>query len=249
MNLPSLIPLRPFDASYDGFHNDVLFARSALTMSLLFIAVSVILIVIIFGHREGRHRPRYRTGSGRRQTMLSLGVIGVIFLGFDGSLLVDGELNLERVLLKFPDPAEHPLEIEILAQQWAWNVRYAGRDGQFGTPDDVVTLNDLHMPVDRPVIVHLRSKDVVHSFYLPNFRVKQDVLPGAETRAWFRAKRTGTYEIGCAQHCGASHYKMHGLITVTAPGEFDAWLAAAVADADKRYDAEDADAHWGWPWM
>jgi cytochrome c oxidase subunit 2 len=94
----------------------------------------------------------------------------------------------------------------------------------------------------------MKAKDVVHSFYLPNFRVKQDVLPGVETRLWFQAKIAGAYEIGCAQHCGASHYRMRGILTAEPADAFDAWMRAAAADAARSYDPADVEAHWGWPW-
>jgi cytochrome c oxidase subunit 2 len=83
---------------------------------------------------------------------------------------------------------------------------------------------------------------------LPNFRVKQDAMPDVVTRMWFQAKTTGVFEIGCAQHCGANHYKMRGLLTVEDAAAFAGWLRAAQADANLRWDADDSDAHWGWPW-
>jgi cytochrome c oxidase subunit 2 len=243
-----LLPARPLDASLDGFRNDALFNITTVMVSVLFVIVCGILAWAILMHRDGRQRARYEHGIDRRHLWFTAIITTVVFFGVDGTLLVDSYLDLDQALWRFPRADEHPLEVEILAQQWAWNMRYAGPDGQFGTPDDIVTLDELHVPVGRAVLVHLRSKDVVHSFYLPNFRVKQDALPGAETRAWFQAKRTGVFEIGCAQHCGASHYKMRALLTVEAPDAFDAWLGRATADAAKRYDADDVEAHWGWPW-
>jgi cytochrome c oxidase subunit 2 len=199
-------------------------------------------------HRDGRHAASYERGIGNRHLAFTALITAVIFFGVDGTLLVDSYLDLDQVLWKFPSAEDHPLQIEILAQQWSWNIRYAGPDGEFNTPDDVVTLDELHVPIGRPVVVHMKSKDVVHSFYLPNFRVKQDVLPGAETRAWFAAKVPGRYELGCAQHCGVNHYKMRGIVTVESIDAFAAWLRAQSDVAGKRYDEDDVDAHWGWPW-
>jgi cytochrome c oxidase subunit 2 len=244
----ALLPLRPLDASFDGFRNDALFNVTTLMVSVLFVIISGILLWSIVMHRHGRHRASYERGIGRRHLVFTGVITAVIFFGVDGTLLVDSYLDLDQVLWKFPRADEHPLAIEVWAQQWAWNVRYAGADGKFGTPDDIVTLDDLHVPVGRPVVVHLKSKDVVHSFYLPNFRVKQDVVPGAETRAWFAAKLPGVYELGCAQHCGVSHYRMRGLVTVESAADFDAWSRAQSALALAKYDEDDVDAHWGWPW-
>jgi cytochrome c oxidase subunit 2 len=244
-----LIPLRPLDASIDGFRNDALFNVTTLMVSVLFVIVTGLLLWAVVMHRAGRNAARYEAGVGRRHLLFTAAITAVIFLGVDGTLLVDSYLDLDQVLWKFPRAEDHPLEIEILAQQWSWNIRYAGPDGVFGTPDDIVTLNELHVPIGRPVVVHLKSKDVVHSFYLPNFRVKQDVVPGLETRAWFAAKIPGTYELGCAQHCGVSHYRMRGLVTVESAADFDAWTRAQAALAAKKYDEDDAEAHWGWPWI
>jgi cytochrome c oxidase subunit 2 len=246
---PGLLPLRPLDASFEGYRNDALFNVTTVMVSVLFVIMCGILVWAILRHRDGRHRAHYEQGLGRRHLLFTGVITAILFFGIDGTLLYDSVVDLDQALWKFPRPEDHPLQIEVWAQQWAWNIRYAGPDGRFGTPDDIVTLNELHVPVGRPVLVHLKSKDVVPSFYLPNFRIKQDVLPGAETRLWFQAKLAGTYEIGCAQHCGVSHYKMRGLVTVEPPEAFDAWLGRAAADAARRYDPEDADAHWGWPWI
>lgn len=243
-----ILPARPLDASLDGFRNDALFNVTTVMVAVLFVIVCGILVWSILMHRHGRRRARYELGVDRRHLWFTAVITAVVFFGVDGTLLVDSYLDLDQALWRFPRPDEHPLEVEVLAQQWAWNFRYAGPDGKFGTPDDVVTLDELHVPVGRAVIVHLRSKDVVHSFYLPSFRVKQDALPGAETRAWFAAKLSGTFEIGCAQHCGASHYKMRALLVAEPAAAFDAWLDRAARTAVKAWDADDADAHWGWPW-
>ncbi|HEX6838034.1 MAG TPA: cytochrome c oxidase subunit II [Polyangia bacterium] len=243
-----LLPLRPLDASFDGFRNDALFNVTTVMVSVLFVIVSGILVWSILMHRQGRNTARYEHGIGRRHLVFTAVITAVIFFGVDGTLLVDSYLDLDQVLWKFPRAEEHPLEVEVWAQQWAWNIRYAGPDGKFGTPDDVVTLDELHVPVGRPVVVHLRSKDVVHSFWAPSFRIKQDAVPGIETRLWFAAKLLGHYELGCAQLCGVSHYKMRGLITVESAEAFDAWSRAQSERARDADDPDDTDAHWGWPW-
>ena len=248
MTLGLTLPLRPLDASLDGFRNDALFNVTTLMVSVLFVIVCGILLWSIVMHRDGRHQAHYERGIGRRHLVFTGLITAVIFVGVDGTLLVDSYLDLDQVLWNFPSAETHPLEVEVWAQQWAWNIRYAGAVGKFGTPDDVVTLNDLHVPLGRAVVVHLKSKDVVHSFYLPNFRIKQDALPGFETRVWFAAKIPGRYELGCAQHCGVSHYRMRGVVTVESVGAFDGWMRAAADVAVKKYDEDDLDAHWGWPW-
>ena len=138
-----------------------------------------------------------------------------------------------------PTTIPNALRVEVTARQWSWTFRTAGPDGRFATPDDVVTLNELHVPIGRPIYFKLRSKDVVHSLYLPNFRTKIDAIPGSTTRLWFQAQEAGRYEIGCAQHCGVSHYKMRGWLIAAPDDEYSGWLARAEIDSRLRYETRD----------
>ena len=90
--------------------------------------------------------------------------------------------------------------------------------------DDITTVNELHLPIDRPVIVYLSSKDVVHSFGLPQMRIKQDAIPGLVQPVWFTPTRMGQWEIACSQLCGLGHYRMRGFYTIEAQADYDAWL-------------------------
>lgn len=140
--------------------------------------------------------------------------------------------------------------VRVTAEQFAWNFHYPGKDGVFGPTaadridaynpvgldldhpdagDDLVTINQLHVPMGRRILLELGSKDVIHGFYLPYFRVKQDVLPGRLTPVWFEPTRMGTSEIGCAQLCGLGHYRMRGQITVQSEAEFAAWYEDELA--------------------
>ena len=134
--------------------------------------------------------------------------------------------------------------VQLVAEQFAWGFQYPGADGQFGArdpkqissgntigldandpngKDDYISLNELHVPIDKPTILYLTSKDVIHSFFVPEFRVKQDVVPGMRIPLWFQATAPGHYEIGCAQLCGLGHYRMKGEVIVDTPEEFEAW--------------------------
>lgn len=149
-------------------------------------------------------------------------------------------------------PAQTPdaIVIRVVAEQFAWNVHYPGADGQFGrtsvalvTPtnplgldrnspggkDDVVVLSVVHLPVGRPVIIQLSSKDVIHSFGVPAMRVKQDAIPGLFTPVWFTPTRTGEFEIACSQLCGLGHYRMRAVITVESDEAFRKFLADEAA--------------------
>ena len=128
-----------------------------------------------------------------------------------------------------PIPA-NPIEVEVLAEQFAWNIRYPGADGRFDTADDVSTINQMHLPLDQTVVVWLKSKDVIHSFFIPAFRLKQDAVPGRLGQVWLKATRPGQYEIACAELCGLGHYRMRGYITVESPEQFQSWLKETKAD-------------------
>jgi cytochrome c oxidase subunit 2 len=161
-------------------------------------------------------------------------------------------------------PDSESLVVRVTAEQFAWNVHYAGPDRVFGrtdiklldaqenplgldrsdpaAKDDVTTLNQLYLPVNTPIIVRLRSKDVIHSFGVPEFRVKQDAVPGLTIPVWWvptvttaeMRTRTGNpefqYEIACAQLCGLGHYRMRGFVTVQSAEEFQKWMDEKVKE-------------------
>lgn len=145
-------------------------------------------------------------------------------------------------------PAESDsLVVEMVAEQFAWGFQYAGPDGQFAkkdpkqisggntigidysdpaSGDDIITINELHVPLGKPTLLYMTAKDVIHSFFVPEFRVKQDVVPGMKSPLWFEPTKTGRFEIGCAQLCGLGHYRMKGEVVVYTPEEFEAWQKA-----------------------
>jgi cytochrome c oxidase subunit 2 len=149
----------------------------------------------------------------------------------------------------FADEPQNATIIQVTGEQFSWTFHYAGRDGQFGrtdvklitntnsigldkddpaAKDDIVSGNQMHVPVGKPVRVRLRSKDVIHSFFLPNFRIKQDAVPGMGIEVWFTPTTPGQYEIACAELCGLGHYRMRAFLTVE-PSEdaFNKWLDEA----------------------
>ena len=123
------------------------------------------------------------------------------------------------------------LAYNVVAKQFEWNVGYPGADGQLNTGDDFKVRNQLHIPVNRDVVIEAQAEDVIHSFFVPAFRVKQDVVPGMHMRIWFRATAPGQYELACAELCGLGHYKMRAFVTVHTQAEYDQWLAERAAQA------------------
>ncbi len=114
---------------------------------------------------------------------------------------------------------------EITGRQFNWDVRYPGPDGELHTLDDILRDDgNVHIPVGEEILFVIKSADVLHSFFLPNLRLKQDVVPGMEQGMWFKANETGEYDIVCAELCGWGHYKMKGRLTVQSRSDFDQWL-------------------------
>jgi cytochrome c oxidase subunit 2 len=119
----------------------------------------------------------------------------------------------------------------FVGKQFEWNATYPGADGQLGTGDDFSTRNQLHVPVDQPVVVRLGTEDVIHSFFVPSLRVKQDALPGKTINVWFEAMVPGRFEIACAELCGLGHYRMRAFITVHTADEYARWVQEQTAAA------------------
>jgi cytochrome c oxidase subunit 2 len=150
----------------------------------------------------------------------------------------------------FGDRPTNAVVIEVTGEQFLWNFHYPGVDGAFGptdaklisqdnslgldrsnpaAKDDIITVNQMHVPANRPVIVRIRSKDVIHSFFLPNFRVKQDAVPGMAIEMWFTPNKAGAYEIACAELCGNGHFRMRAFLTVDPSEEdYQSWLKSQI---------------------
>ena len=189
-----------------------------------------------FRHKEGV-KAHYEPESKRLETWLTVvTAIGV------AAMLAPG-LYVWAQFVSVPDDAT---DVEVIAQQWQWSFRLPGADGKLGTsdsrlisaenplgvnPDDpngqddvVVEAADLHLPMGKPVKMLLRSIDVLHDFYVPEFRAKMDMIPGSVTYFWFTPTRTGTFEVLCAELCGTGHGFMRGIVMVDTAEDYQAWL-------------------------
>jgi cytochrome c oxidase subunit 2 len=176
--------------------------------------------------------------------------IEVVVAGVEVVLLVFVAIPLwanSSDVTKIPKDA-NAMSIQVVAQQFDWNVRYPGKDGKFGKQDmtlvtetnlfgirpddedgkdDVQTATQIHVPVNKPIILYLTSKDVIHSFKVIALRVTQDAIPGMRIPTWFKATKEGTYQINCAQLCGNGHYAMsRGMLIVESQEAFDKWLTS-----------------------
>lgn len=238
----------PRDVSEHGHLVDWLVHFTLAAGAVIFVIVAAVLLVAFVRHRRGRVAD-YQPGS-KASVGLVLGFVGLVVLAVDGTLFVSTLRDMDHVFWNFAAAETQPdvVRIEVQAHQWAWQARYPGPDRRFNTPDDVLTVNDIRVPVGAPVLLQLASVDVIHSLFLPNFRVKQDAVPGTITKMTFEGRVPGEYEIACAQHCGPNHYKMRGVLTVLEPERFREWLRAAEADARRAHDPDDALLRWGWEW-
>jgi len=189
-----------------------------------------------FQFKEGRE-VEYEPENPRLEWWLTvLTSIGVVVMLAPG-------LVAWKQFITVPDNAT---EFEVLAQQWQWNFRLPGKDGILGKSDNrnvtdenpfgldindpngkddiLIEADDFHLPIGKPVKVLLRSLDVLHDFYVPQFRGKMDIIPGTVTYFWFTPTRTGTFDILCAELCGTGHHAMRGIVVVDSESDYQAWL-------------------------
>ncbi len=231
----------PTLASEHGAGIDRMLHYLFLTVGGLFVVGHLILGYFIW--RFGREGPvTYRLANPRVERRWSLVPVVLMTLIAEGGVFALG-LPVWAKFYGSAAPAD-AITVEVTAEQFAWNVRYPGEDGKFGRTDprlisldnpvgldkndpaardDIVLLNDLRLPVNRPARIRLRSKDTLHSFFLPNLRVKQDAVPGMTIEIWFVPTAVGTYEIACAELCGFGHFTMRGLLQVMRLEDFEKW--------------------------
>ncbi len=221
---------------------DTMIRITLIVTGVAFVAVNGALAYFAFKYRG---RPEARAAFIPDHPKLEKALIAITVLGI--VVLLAPGLFTYSSYIRSPREA---LSVEVLGEQWRWLFRYAGPDGELGRAapeflsaanpfgldptdpkgqDDVIALDALRLPKGRPVRVQIRAKDVLHSFYVPHFRVKMDAVPGLVTQLWFTPTETGTFPIVCAELCGVGHYNMISPVIVMEPEEFDAWLQAQVA--------------------
>jgi cytochrome c oxidase subunit 2 len=235
-------------ASSYGQRFDDLFLLITVLIGVSFAIVLVLLIVPVIRDRaRPGHKAHFDHGSSLHDKRFTAVVSVTVFLVLDAWVLVVAMKDLREGYWNMPRPdAPDVLRVEVLAQQWSWNFRTPGVDGEFGTADDVLSINELTVPQDRPVSLNVTSKDVIHSLFLPDMRLKRDANPGAINVAWFQPIKAGDFQILCAELCGYAHYQMHGKLHVLPAAQYDAWEQEASAIALAEHDSNDAEARWAW---
>ena len=236
----------PFPASSHAGQVDFVMTLVHILMAVLFIGWGVYFVWVLFRFRSGRQK---KANAGGARGRLALGTeVGVVIA--EAVLLVVFALPLWYSQTAARPTDTNAVVVRVIAEQFAWNVHYPGADGQFGRTavslvsgsnpigldrnsptgaDDIVLLSEMHLPVNRPVVIQLSSKDVVHSFGVPAMRVKQDAIPGVVAPVWFTPTSTGKFEIACSQLCGLAHYRMRGVIIVESESAYRKFLADEAA--------------------
>jgi len=235
----------PIAASAHAAEIDQMTALVHWLMLVLFVGWGAFFIFALIRFRKGANpKASYVGAKGKlaKSTEVAVALIEVILLVFYAI-----PAWAKRVT-NFPGGNDAVI-VRVVGEQFAWNIQYPGKDGKFGrteptlvsadnplgldrrdpdAKDDIVSINNLNLPINRPVLVHLTSKDVIHSFGVYELRVKQDAVPGLEMPVWFVPTREGQWDIACSQLCGLGHYRMRGFVNVQSAAEYDKWMAEQV---------------------
>jgi cytochrome c oxidase subunit II len=207
-------------STYGGEIDSIFHLIYYITLPWFIVTVGALIVfALLFRRRDGR-RAAYITGDGLSQAAWLL-IPTALVLMLDLWIDFRGGDAWAKVKLHAP-PSE--LQVQITGKQFNWEILYPGPDAQFGTPDDLQIDNELHVAVNRVVGLTLKSKDVIHSLYLPNLRLQQNLIPGREFHAWFQATKPGVFEIPCLELCGFGHSGMVGHLIVHTAEEYDTWV-------------------------
>lgn len=209
----------PVDVSDHGHAIDQLFMFILILTGVVFIATEVVMFWFMWKYDAEKTDGPVKFVHGSHHLEIVWTIVPTATLLFIAFYQMNAWADVKTDV-----PPVNPM-VEVTARQFEWRIRYPGNDGVFDTPDDIYHVNDLHIPVNTEVLMNLKSDDVLHSFFLPNLRIKQDAVPGMKIPVWYRAKEVGTYDLVCAELCGWGHYKMKGRLTVQSKEDFDAWLA------------------------
>ena len=262
----------PINSSSHGHMIDIMMGWVHWLMLFLFVGWGIYLIITVTKFRSSSNPKADYNGVQSHYSQYA--EYGVII--FEAFLLIGLSIPLYsqfKTTLPDDNSVHH---VRVIAQQFAWNMHYPGPDGKFGKTDinlvdeesnpigldrnspngsdDIVTINQMHLPVNKQVMIHLSSKDVIHNFGIPEMRIKQDAIPGMTIPFFFTPTMTTTdflekikgtpregkgYEIACAQLCGNSHYRMRGYVTIDSESDYEAWLSEQAEYIEEEGDDDD----------
>jgi cytochrome c oxidase subunit II len=229
----------PLASEHGGFI-DSLFTATLIITGVVFLLTHLVLALFTFKYKsKGNGEKAFWYPENKKLEIIWTVIPAVIIL----ALIIVGQVGWAKIF--HMDPPDNAFTVEITGEQFAWNIRYPGEDGEFGrtdpelisrfnplgldrsdpaAEDDIMLLNELRLPLDHPVLLKIRSKDVIHSVFLPNFRVKMDAVPGMTTTFSFTPNRAGEFDLVCTELCGLGHYRMRGYVVVQPMGELQEWL-------------------------
>ncbi len=233
----------PPAASSHAYEIDRIIYFMHILMAILFVGWGIFFILALIKFRKKKNpKANYYGVQSHTSSYIEVAVViieALLLLGFSIPFWA-------KQVNAFPQRNDY-VEVRVTAEQFAWNFHYPGKDGIFGKSsikyydkqsnplgldpndpngkDDITTINQLHLPIGRPAVLHLTSRDVIHSFGVPLMRAKQDAIPGLSIPTWFTPTKSGTFEIVCSQLCGLGHYRMKGFITVHQEEDYQNWLA------------------------
>ncbi|MEQ1871729.1 MAG: cupredoxin domain-containing protein [Vicinamibacterales bacterium] len=234
----------PVQASQHASGLDQLLTEVHWLMAVMFIGWATLFLLIVVRFRSGAHPKADYVGTRGWGARLAVGIVAA-----EAFLIIFHAWPVWATRTPVAPSSGEATVVRVVAEQFAWNVHYPGADGRFGRTsidlmgpsnplgldrtdpfavDDVATINQLVLPQNRTVLIRLSSKDVIHSFWIPEMRVKHDVVPGLEATVWFTPTREGEYEIVCSQLCGLAHYRMRSAVSVRTVEQFEAFLAQEV---------------------
>ena len=240
--MQTFLSMFPIQASTHAAEVDHMTILVHWLMLVLFIGWGFFFVFVLFRFRKGANPKASYTGAHGKFAKSTEVAVAVIEIG----ILIFYAIPAWATRVKAFPAESQAVVVRVVAEQFAWNVHYPGPDGKFGrtdiklvsadnplgldrsdpnAKDDITTINQLNLPVDRPVLVHLSSKDVIHSFGLYEMRVKQDAIPGMTIPVWFIPNRVGEYEIACSQLCGLGHFRMRGFITIQSAADYQKWFS------------------------
>jgi len=218
----------PPNASSYGHEVDKLFYIILAITGVTFFLVQGALIIFLvrYRYREGRKAAFIH---GHHTAEIIWTVVPALILAW---LALYQRSSWAEMKQNFPSEKD-AFVVEVSGQQFEWHFKYPGTDGQFNTGDDIETINQFHIPVNVPILLKLTSKDVIHSLFLPEFRFKQDAVPGLVIPAWFKAIKTGVFDVACAELCGLGHYRMRGFLHVHTPDTLEEALQESAIEKEE----------------
>lgn len=224
----------PHDISEHGRVIDQLFFFILYLTGIIFVATEVCLFYFMWKYnaRSNAEPVKYSHGSHTLEVVWTiLPAVTLLFIAiYQMNAWADAKMRRPDV----------PVTAEITGRQFNWDVRYPGPDGELHTPDDIIRVDgDIHFPSNEQVLLSIKSADVLHSFFLPNMRMKQDVVPGMQQFMWFKCRDEKVQvDIVCAELCGWGHYKMSGRATFEPRADFNAWLIEKAAEQNAHHVAQ-----------